>query len=72
MLTETQRQVSVPLQHATYEALHKVGEHFEEFQRNKTSKIIVQCEHGEGKDDLVHIISKWVMVTMLGHHAIVQ
>ena len=58
---EPQSWATVPLQQVTYESLHLMGVQFENFQKHKLKKIIVECEHSEENDNTVNIKSKsWI------------
>ena len=53
--------VSVPMQHATYEALHKMGENFQEFMEDKKKTLLLECKHNK-EENKVDITSKFYSI----------
>ena len=57
MFTEGIQDVS--LQHATFEALYQMGINFEEFKKDKTKRLVLECRHLQEEMDKVQISSKY-------------
>lgn len=57
---ETRSEVSVPLQHATYEAIHQLGKNFEELKQDMGKKLVIEVEHSKHQDKKVSIKSKCI------------
>lgn len=47
----------MPVEHATYETLHQLGENFEEFKKDKTKTLVVACKHSK-ENNQVEITSE--------------
>lgn len=50
--------MNVSLQHATFEALYQMGKNFEEFKKDKTKLLLLECRHCVQEEDKVQISSK--------------
>lgn len=55
---EVQSEANVFIQHATFETLHQIGKHFEQFKKDRRKSLSIECRHSINEENKVNIQSK--------------